>query len=500
MDKEIILAYADKIFAFCIKRLGSIDAAEELSQDIFTELVAGLGKYEIKNIHAWIWRIARNRYARFVSKEQVRFVSFEDGGPFENIAAETEEDRSEDLAAISKAVRGIAKQHREVLIDYYIHELAYSQIATKHGITTNAVGLRLKAGKRKLKERWQTAMTEKGIYEKIDWSISGNGSMNPFRYLNRQVPRAITKACYDAPAGIEEISKATGIPCVYIEDELPNLLGGEALIHLNGKYLTNFILHTRAFQNRAVELLSDEAEKLAPAIAGLLAEYDGRLRATGFEGNGKPKENLWWLYIPMLLRKASDIARDKHGPAARGAFRLRMDGSTGWFMIDECDAQISQLLTGCNRYYVKGHFTYYWTARYLSEEIGKYHCRLEQVGATDPNRLDEMLIAEGIKLGHIEKTADGYKWTVPAFTKEQAHAFDVILAEIAGRIDLTGPVGELYKLYQAHIPKRLYSQIGGVFGAQWSALITLACRKLEEEGLLFRPAGEYFTDQIMLVK
>jgi RNA polymerase sigma factor (sigma-70 family) len=500
VDQEILLAYADRIFAFCRKRLDSIDAAEELSQEIFAELLNGLGKYEIKNLHAWIWRIARNRYARFVSKERVRFASFGDGSPFESIAQEEKEDNSETLEAVSRAIRSIARQHREVLIDYYIRELTYAQIAEKYGITVNAVGLRLKAGRRKLKERWQTAMTEKTIYEKIDWSISANGDMNPFRYLDRQVSRAIAKACYDSPQSVEEISEATGIPCVYIEDELPDLLNGEALVRRGGKYLANFIVHTKAFQKRAVELLSEEAEALAPMIAALLEEYDIRLRATGFEGNEKPNGNLWWLYIPILLRKASDIAREKHGPAARGDFRPRLDGSSGWFMIDECEEKVSRLLTGCNRYYVKGRFTYYWTARYLSEEIGKYHYRLETAGAVEPNELDEALIAEGIKLGHIEKAAGGYRWAIPAFTKGQARAFDAVMTEIAGRIDLLGPMSEMYELYQAHIPKRLHGQIGGVFGAQWSALTTLICMKLEAEGVLERPKNEYFTDQIMLVK
>ncbi len=500
MDKEIIIAYADKIFAFCKKRLSSIDAAEELAQDILTELSAGLEKYEVKNINAWVWRIARNRYARYISKECISHVTFEECGVLEDIAAEEKEDRSEKLKAISAAVRSLAKQHRETLIDYYIHELSYAQIAKKHGITTNAVGLRLKAGKQKLKERWQEEMTEKGIYEKIRWSISGNGSINPFNYLDRQISRAITKACYDSPQSIEAISKLTGIPCVYIEDELPKLLYGEAIVKHSEKYVTNFIVNTRAFQNKVVEHLTKEAQTLAPAIADLLRGYDSALRAVGFEGNKKPNENLWWLYIPILIRKASDTAREMHGPSTRGDFRLRIDGSTGWFMIDECDGQVSQLLTGCNRYYVKGRFTYYWTTRYLSEEIGKYHCKLESAKVSDPNMLDEALIAEGIKLRHIEKTMDGYRWTIPVFTQEQAGVFDAILTEISGHINLLGPVSELYKLYQAHTPKRLHGQIGGIFGAQWSALITLVCMRLEAEGQLRKPDNDYFTDQIMLVK
>ena len=100
---------------------------------------------------------------------------------------------------------------------------------------------------------------------------------------------------------------------------------------------------------------------------------------------------------------------------------------------------------------------------------------------------------------HSEKTADGFKWMIPVFTKEQALKFDAVMTEIAGCIDLLAPVSELYKLYQAHTPKRLHSQTGGIFGAQWSALITLICVKFEEEKILTRPKNEFFTDQIIYV-
>ena len=63
MDNSILISYTEKIFGFCFKRLGSIDEAEELSQDFFVELLSGLRKYEIKNLNAWVWKIARNRYA-----------------------------------------------------------------------------------------------------------------------------------------------------------------------------------------------------------------------------------------------------------------------------------------------------------------------------------------------------------------------------------------------------------------------------------------------------
>lgn len=113
VDKEIILAYTDKIFGFCLRRLGSPDAAEELAQDIFAELLSGFGKYEINHLNAWIWRVARNRYARYIAAERRELAVFQNIDSLECFEAEPEkqeEGDSDALEAASLAVRSLAGQ------------------------------------------------------------------------------------------------------------------------------------------------------------------------------------------------------------------------------------------------------------------------------------------------------------------------------------------------------------------------------------------------------
>ena len=66
MEENSILPYVEPIFRFCCKRLGNRYDAEDLSGEIICHILEGMEKYEVKSLDAWVWRIAHNRYARFI--------------------------------------------------------------------------------------------------------------------------------------------------------------------------------------------------------------------------------------------------------------------------------------------------------------------------------------------------------------------------------------------------------------------------------------------------
>ena len=81
------------------------------------------------------------------------------------------------------------------------------------------------------------------IYKRINWDTETcNGNAEPNRYLHSQIARAICLAAYEKPVTVEEISGATGIPTMYIEDELPRLEYGDAIKKNGNKYATDFII------------------------------------------------------------------------------------------------------------------------------------------------------------------------------------------------------------------------------------------------------------------
>lgn len=66
MDENKIIPYIEPIFRFCYKRLSNRYDAENLASEIICHILEGMNKYQIESLDAWVWRIAHNRYARFI--------------------------------------------------------------------------------------------------------------------------------------------------------------------------------------------------------------------------------------------------------------------------------------------------------------------------------------------------------------------------------------------------------------------------------------------------
>jgi len=69
VDQNEILKYVEPILRFCQKRLSNRHDAEDLAGEIIEHILSGMKKYEIKSLDAWVWRVAHNRYARFIDAQ-----------------------------------------------------------------------------------------------------------------------------------------------------------------------------------------------------------------------------------------------------------------------------------------------------------------------------------------------------------------------------------------------------------------------------------------------
>lgn len=65
--------YLGSIFYYCLKKTGNREEAEELSCDIALSVVDSLAKYPPpEHFSAWVWSIARRRYARWADQNHVK--------------------------------------------------------------------------------------------------------------------------------------------------------------------------------------------------------------------------------------------------------------------------------------------------------------------------------------------------------------------------------------------------------------------------------------------
>jgi len=494
--------YVDSIFAYCLKRTNNIDDAQDLSQDIICEVLRAAAHTEIKTFEAWLWKIAHNRYVKYLNGRKRRHISIYENDLIDTLTDGIEEiDHAEDCHAAFAALHSIAKSHRDLLVDRYVHELTYAELVKKYGLPEGTIKTRLHYGKKKLKERWRQVMETTRIYERLNWFISGNGNVD-VSYIERQLPRAIVTACYQKAMDIEAISDATGIPCMYVEDEIPALLHGEILSENAGKYISNIIIHSEKTTNEIEKILLNASAQFADNTVEILRQHMPQLREVGFYGCDFPESRLWWFMIPVVWREACEQARKRHGATERGAFPPRLDGGNGWVIVNEIGSEQHRYFSGCNGYFLeKSKFYYYWSSKYFSEELNSFLYKLESrkiaTAEFDKCGFGDVLIAECIKYNLVENN----RWTIPVFTEEQYEKFAALIKMVSEPLskEVYPFVERVYDIMRRATPKHLHEQIKGVFGAEINSVIAMICDEMERDGIIETPKEEPFTGQIMLV-
>jgi len=248
MKSHEIEQYANAVFGFCLRRLNNIEDARDLAQEILCEALKGWS--QAQHPEAWLWQIARNRYSRHIRTLKEYTVLLDDGGLLNTLACETPGDElREEKQAVFDALHSLAASHRQIMIDFYVNRLSCEQIAAQSGLACTTVRSRLFYGRHKLRKRWLNKMEENRIYSPQEWFVTGNGDVDP-SLLDRQVVRSMARACYEHPLTIEDISLQTGIPCLYVEDEVPNLLAHEILHKHGDRFRTALVIYPEFFPLR----------------------------------------------------------------------------------------------------------------------------------------------------------------------------------------------------------------------------------------------------------
>ena len=125
--KKFAEKYMETLFYFCLKKTSNSADAEDLTQDIALNILTALGNGTVpENFPAWVWQIARNRYAVWATRKHnhSQLVTGFDVGDYEI------EDRSgtvldemiysEELALLRRELAFIKQDYRQILVAYYI--------------------------------------------------------------------------------------------------------------------------------------------------------------------------------------------------------------------------------------------------------------------------------------------------------------------------------------------------------------------------------------------
>jgi len=271
--------HAEKLFYFCLKKTGDSFEAEDLTSDILVSILSALQQgTEPSNFSAYVWQIARNRYAAWAKRrhKERESVSGTDIAEYEiaDEASGIEEQtiHREQLALLRRELAFISSDYRNILIAHYLENKRVREIAEALGLPKGTVESKLHRARTILKEGMKMAK-EFGVrsYKPEEINFVNNCSAfgeygQPWTILRHAMYKNIFLEAYNNPSTAEELALELGVALPYMEDELNYLVEQTFLVKDGNRYETDFPIISREVQ----EKIADKNASLTAEIASLL--------------------------------------------------------------------------------------------------------------------------------------------------------------------------------------------------------------------------------------
>ncbi|MEL6152156.1 MAG: sigma-70 family RNA polymerase sigma factor, partial [Chloroflexota bacterium] len=132
--------YFPRIYAYCARRTGSAQEAEDLTSAIFIKALRGLHTYRGGNVGAWLFRIAHNEVVDHWRKLGAPQVPLDDMDFAAELAPpDASITRAEELARLQQAVAQLSTEQQDLLAMKLDGELTSQEIGAVVGKSASAV-------------------------------------------------------------------------------------------------------------------------------------------------------------------------------------------------------------------------------------------------------------------------------------------------------------------------------------------------------------------------
>ncbi|MBR5870309.1 MAG: RNA polymerase sigma factor [Clostridia bacterium] len=304
--------YMEKLFYFCLKKTGSTAEAEDLTHDTAYQVLSALDRGTCPaNFSAWVWQIARNRYAVW-AREKHRRTETAAGADIGDLVLEDENSdvldeviRAEQLALLRRELAFIKSDFRAIVVAHYIDGRGVRDIAATLSLSETAVKQRLFRARHLLKEGMDMAREfGRRSYQPQDIFFAASGSQPsglPWTAVERQIPKNILLQASNNPSTAEELSMELGIALPYMEEEIALLCNATLLERQGEHYITNFFILDRDCSMEIYRVLRGGANERSRLIAEFMADALPEIRATGIAGDHIDDNTVRWWLVPDLI-------------------------------------------------------------------------------------------------------------------------------------------------------------------------------------------------------
>ncbi len=270
---RLISGYVRKLFGFARQRLSDIAEAEEFAAELTLTVYESLLKaQDIANPDGYVWRVAKNCYARYISGRK-QFLAV-DGIEYIPDSRDVTQElmNSESYGILRREITYLGKTQREIIVLHYFHDKKVREIAEILSIPENTVKWHLACSRKELKDGMDKVRTTGTLgTQPIRFINMGHGGTpgekgDTANFLAKNITQNIAYAAYHQPRNINEIAEELGINPIFVEDEVAVLEEYGFMDKLpNGKYRTNIQIF---IPNREREEIYRKAtEKYIPLLA-----------------------------------------------------------------------------------------------------------------------------------------------------------------------------------------------------------------------------------------
>ena len=459
MEKFITDELMEKTFLFCWKKISDKEDAKDVAQEILVDamLVLRSGK-RIENFYGLFWQIAHNKVVDFYRKKRPVKISLDD---MENSLLGFDKSigdyiRQEELDTLSKSMTQLANIHRDILVRYYIKNQSVKEIADALKLPTGTVTSRLSDARKNLKENFETMenRNEKTDKEKrnqiVDFELEyyGNAS-DAWMAIVSLIDKQILFCCREKSQTFSQLSKQIEVPKIYLEDSIQKLIKANVLFEeKKGKYLTDFTIFPKSVIRKAEEIDREITAKLnlAERFMKILTDMKEDILKEDFYGNDFDWEYLLPFFIirsdrEFGMKTGGDYLREKYGKGLPDRFWRNFYLSGQYEDEPENEVKGEPALIGpgynFNIYNIPGYgqIEIHDTINTMHyEKDGKEYTidleRLDWLNGSNAalyleliknpqkelTQKEEVIAADLMNNGVLEKTSKGYKGTIPVIS------------------------------------------------------------------------------------
>jgi len=275
--------YTEYLFSAALQKSQNLHDAEDLTQEVLLSALSYAG--EVGNVKAWLSSVLNHKYYDMLRRKYKMPTVCIGLVPEESdFFANTEDDDRPEADAVRREVAYLADKYREVVIRHYLQGEKVQDIANDMGVPKGTVLSRLSAGREQMRKGFDEMKNyEKQSYKPEHLDIGFHGSPGfhdePWSLVaNDMMKQNILIVAYAKPVTCVDIAKALGIPTVYIEQAVDDLVKSELIAKVGSKVFTDFMITTPEDKLKGLDAEIALVDRHYDALKEIINNYLSQIR------------------------------------------------------------------------------------------------------------------------------------------------------------------------------------------------------------------------------